>query len=515
MERGTGPFAAPLVFRLVLVAAILLAAGCEGDSAKTARSDSAEASGPGEPADAGRADEAPPIDPLAGLAVAPLARHVGERYPASLANVVEKRFLRVLTSRNAFDFFLYDGRRGGYQYEMVRSFTRFLNERHAGPPGTPPIQFELIPVHDDQLIPLLLEGAGDLIAARLTKTPGRAERVRFSSAYRTVDELLVTHDEAPEVESIEDLSGQTVSVRRSSSYHASLVRLNERLSKAGRPPVRIDLVDETLETERILELVAARRLSFTVADSLVAELAIRIHPHLRIVDGVVLRRNGELAWATLPSAEGLVEEMNRFLAHYEEGSLLGNLAVQKYFETEGRLAKRFAEGDQSRISDFDAIFREQAGRFGLDWRLVAAMAYQESRFDPAAHNRWGAIGLLQVKPKTAREPYVDIPEIEGPANADNNVQAGLKYLNWIKGRYFDPIPGMREQDRIRMALAAYNAGPRTLARARSRARKLGLDPDRWFRHVEQALLEMRKAEPVKYVSEINQRYLAYVQLGVE
>jgi membrane-bound lytic murein transglycosylase MltF len=93
--------------------------------------------------------------------------------------------------------------------------------------------------------------------------------------------------------------------------------------------------------------------------------------------------------------------------------------------------------------------------------------------------------------------------------------AGLKYLSWIKGRYFDIEAEMRERDRIRMALAAYNAGPRTLINARRRAFKLGLDPNRWFRNVELALLDMRKVEPVKYVSEINQRYLAYVLLGLE
>jgi membrane-bound lytic murein transglycosylase MltF len=74
---------------------------------------------------------------------------------------------------------------------------------------------------------------------------------------------------------------------------------------------------------------------------------------------------------------------------------------------------------------------------------------------------------------------------------------------------------MRERDRIRMSLAAYNAGPRTIINARRRASKLGLDPNRWFRNVELALLDMHKTEPVKYVSEINQRYLAYVLLGVD
>ena len=94
------------------------------------------------------------------------------------------------------------------------------------------------------------------------------------------------------------------------------------------------------------------------------------------------------------------------------------------------------------------------------------------------------------------------------------MNAGIKYLAWIKDRYFDAVTEMRERDRLRMALAAYNAGPRTLIRARKEAEKMGLDSTRWFRNVELALLSMGKPEPVKYVSEINQRYLSYIMLGV-
>lgn len=482
--------------------------GCSGEEADSAGS-AAGAGSPGAESEAARA--------LAEAESEPLGRHVADRYPARLSTVLEKRFLRVLTSRNAFDFFIHDGRRGGYQYEKVRAFTRHLNETHLKGRGELPIQFELVPVDDDQLIPMLLDGAADLVAARLTITPERAARVRFSRPYKAVDELVVAHDRAPPVASLEDLSGRQVAVRESSSYAESLADLNGRLAGAGAAPVDVVFVDEALETERILELVAARRFDYTVADSLVAELAVEIHPSLRIVDGVTLREGGQLAWATLPEAEALAGDVNIFLRQYREGSLLGNMAARRYFEAEGKLARRLveAETDHPGISDFDALFREEASEFDLDWRLVAAMAYQESRFDPTAHNRWGAVGLMQIKPATAREPYVDIHPVKGAEHAGNNVRAGLKYLLWIKARYFDSEPGMRERDRLRMALAAYNAGPRSVLRARSRAERQGLDPDRWFRHVELAMLAMRKPEPVKYVSEINQRYLSYVLLGVE
>ena len=445
----------------------------------------------------------------------PLGQHVADRYPASLETVLETRFLRVLTSRNAFDFFLNEGERGGYQYEMVRGFTRFLNERHERPPSSPPIQFELIPVDDDQLIPLLLEGAGDLIAARLTITPTRAEQVAFSKPYQSVDERVVAHDQAPPLERLDQLSGRTVAVRASSSFAESLAGLDRTLAEAGFPPVAVFRVDGGLETERIVELVAARRFPYTVADSLVAETLVDLHPTLRIAKAPPLREGGKLAWATRHGADGLLAEMNAFLRRHRQGSLRGNIAIKRYFKGRGRVARRLAEAEERGLSDYDALFREHAARFDLDWRLVAAMAHQESRFDAAARNRSGAVGLLQIKPATAREPYVGIADVAGAENASNNVHAGLKYLDWIKRRYFDSEPDMRERDRLRMALAAYNAGPRTVLLARRRAEKQGLDPDRWFRHVEVAMLGMRKAEPVKYVSEINQRYLSYVLMGIE
>jgi membrane-bound lytic murein transglycosylase MltF len=490
-----------------LVAAIVLVLGCERDSIEPtpmARPDAVDHA-ESRPAEIERAKT---TNELRG-------DHVGDRYPASLESVVEKRFLRVLTSQNAFDFYLHRGQRGGYQYEMVEAFTRFLNQRHAPGRNELPIQFELIPVHSDQMIPLLLEGAADMIAARLTITPERAALVRFSRPYRSVDELLVSHDRMPPLGAIEELGGRTVAVRASSSYHESLQSLDSAFQEAGLPPMDLVSVDESLETERILELVAARRFSYTVADSIVAKLALEAHPQLRIAEGVALRRDGKLAWATQTSAIGLAQEMNAFLERYEEGSLLGNIAIAKYFEAENELANRLADGGTATLSAYDDLFKRHAAQFGLDWRLVAATAYQESRFDPAAHNRWGAVGLMQIKPSTAREPYVDIPLVEGPEHVSDNVKAGVKYLSWIKKRYFDAEADMRERDRIRMALAAYNAGPGAIINARRRARKLGLDPNRWFRHVELALLDMRKMEPVKYVSEINQRYLAYVMLGVK
>ncbi len=444
-----------------------------------------------------------------------LSDQIAEPYIGNLKTVLEKNYLRVLTSKNSFDYFIHNGRHGGYQYEMVKAFTKHLNEKYRNGNGKLAIRFELLPVRNDQMIPMLLAGKGDIIAARLTKTEQRASQVRFTIPYRTVDELLIAHRDFPPLNQFEDLSGARIAVRRSTSYYESLLLANTKLLGESLAPIEIETVDERLETEAVLALVAAGRFSLTVADSVVADTAVVIHPELRVVSSIKLREAGKLAWATHPQGVALQKELNAFLPRFRQGSLLGNMAVKKYFEHAGQWRLRVGTSEGNRLSAYDEIIKKYASQYGFDWRLMAALAYQESGFKQSAMNPSGATGMFQIKPETAREPYINIPDIAGEKNTANNIHAGIKYLAWIKGRYFDNLEEMSEPERIRMSLAAYNAGPRTLLRARTRAREMGLDPNRWFQHVEMALLSMHKTEAVKYVSEINQHYISYVLLGIE
>lgn len=455
-----------------------------------------------------------PPTPSAAVEEHPLGEHLSHEYRGGLATVLEKRYLRVLTSRNSFDYYVHKGQSRGYQYEMVKAFVKHLNRKYHRGRTTPPIQFELLPVSSDQLIPLLLRGGGDMIASRMTITPDRAERVLFSIPYKDVDEVVVTNQELGPFRTLDDLSGRSFAVRRSSSYHESLTSLNQRLASKGLPPVRIVAVEEEIETEDIIGLVSLGRYQFTVADSILAKMAVEVFDGVAVIPALKLRTGGKLAWATHPDSADLQREMNEFLPRYREGSLLGNIAVRKYFENFGQIRLRIGD-DGSQLSSYDALFRRYAQRYGFDWRLIAAVAYQESRFNQKARNRSGATGLFQIKPATAREPYIGIPRIAGEENAEHNIHAGVRYLAWIKRRYFDSEPGMKEKDRVRMTLAAFNAGPATVRRAIRRAEAMNLDPLRWFRNVEISMLSLKRSEPVKYVSEINKRYLSYILLGVE
>ena len=168
---------------------------------------------------------------------------------------------------------------------MVRAFVQHLNRKYRKARSELDIRFELLPVSSDQLIPQLLEGRGDMIAARLTITPLRKNLVRFSIPYRTVDEVVVTSLEPLPFQKLEDLAGYRFAVRESSSYHDSLLVFNRRLRSKGLGPVEILTVPKAIETEAILQRVALGEYEFTVVDSLLSESAAAVFERLTVLPG--------------------------------------------------------------------------------------------------------------------------------------------------------------------------------------------------------------------------------------
>lgn len=425
-----------------------------------------------------------------------LAVHLGDKELNDLPQILENRYYRVLTSRNAFDYHVYQGRPRGYQYELIKAFTDKLNKKYRKK-GLK-IQFELIPADYDQLIPMLLQGKGDLVAANLTATKERKELVDFTLPLRETKELLVTRsglkDENPFLKKI--------ALRKSSSYYESVKRWNQENEDNF---FFVRYVDETLTPESIMELLSKGVYDYTLIDSYLYEIGKKVYPSLAKATVQPFADSSSLVGiAVRKNSPKLLAELNEFIPTVGSGSRLGNIIDAKYFNDAVLLATKQNPGGA--LSPYDDLLKKYAQKYDWDWRLLAALCFQESRFNQNIVNRWGAIGLFQVKQSTANEPYVGIKKIRGPKRAENNIHAGVKYLSWIRDNHFPDLPPRR---RIRMSLAAYNAGPTTVIRARKRAKKLGLDPDIWFRNVELAMTDMRKSEPVNYVSEINKRYVSY------
>ncbi|HEY8211525.1 MAG TPA: transporter substrate-binding domain-containing protein [Myxococcaceae bacterium] len=448
-----------------------------------------------------------------------LTVHTEERFTGDLDGIRRRGVLRVLTRNNPVTYYLYQGEQLGFDYQMARMLADALH-----------VRLEMVvPPSRDLLVPWLKEGRGDVIAASYTVTPERGREVSFSTPYLNVDELLVQRRAGPRLTSVEDLAGKRIHVRRSSSYYETLKALKPLLGD-------FEIVEEPedVETEELIDRVGRGEIPFTVADShiLAVELIYRrdVEGAFPLVSGAGERprrsiKVGEegqkaIAFALRPENPELRAFADAFVRRTYRG-LEYNVARKRYFETRqqvSRAAQLLQDGEGGKISPYDDVFRKYASRYELDWRLMAAQSFQESRFDPHAQSWVGALGLFQVMPQTGRE--LGFRELSEP---EPGVHAGVKYMSRLIAQ-FDPQLPFRQ--RVRFALAAYNAGLGHVQDARRLAQEKGLDPNRWFENVERAMLLLEKpqyyqrarfgycrgSEPVKYVSQIQNRYDNYVKL---
>jgi membrane-bound lytic murein transglycosylase F len=440
-----------------------------------------------------------------------LTEYSAERFVGDLAAIKKRGVLRVLTRNNPVTYFLHRGEQWGFDYQLAQAAAKELGVRLE----------VVVPPSRDLLIPWLVEGRGDFIAASLTVTPERLEQVAFTRPYLFVDEVLVQRAEGPKLASLADLKGQKIHVRASSSYHSALMTLQKT-----QGPFEIVPEPEDLETEALLERVAQGEIAFTVADShlLLAEQAYRDGLEAAFplpVEGTPAGKEGSrgIAFAVRKDAPKLRAFLDGFVKKQYRGTVY-NMWRKRYFENSRRIfeAKEERAEVSGTLSPYDALFQTYSSRYGMDWRLMAAQAYQESRFNPKLKSWMGAIGLFQVMPATGRS--MGFRKLDDP---EEGTHAGVQYMNWLVARFEPEIPF---KHRLRFALASYNAGLGHVQDARRIAKEKGWNPNKWFGHVEKAMLLLEKpqyyrrarhgycrgSEPVKYVSEIQNRYASYVEL---
>jgi membrane-bound lytic murein transglycosylase MltF len=434
----------------------------------------------------------------------PLGSHQANSYKEDLDGLLKRRYIRVLTTLNQTNFFLHHGSFFGYEYEIVKGWEKELNTGKKGKDLHTVVEF--IPVNRDELIAKLVAGYGDIAAAGLTITDSRRRLADFTTPYLTgIDEVIVTHKQAFKPRTIEDLAGRRVFVRKSSSYYESLTALNKKLRKSGKRPVKIIAADENLETEDILELVNTGAVEFTVSDSHIANIWTGIFSNLVIHKELKLRSGGEIAWMVRKDSPKLKASLNAFLKQRQKGTLLGNIYFERYYEKNAWINNPLSSNRDKTLLKYKKLLKKYADRYGFDWQLLAALAYQESRFDHTQKNKSGAVGLMQVLPSTGKDKNIGIRNVH---LLENNIHAGVKYLAFLKNKYFNDVR-IRPRDQVRLALAAYNAGPGKIQRVRAKTKQMGLDPNRWFRNVELATLKMVGQETVRYVSNINKYYVIY------
>ncbi|WP_232062469.1 transporter substrate-binding domain-containing protein [Buttiauxella agrestis] len=414
----------------------------------------------------------------------------------------ERRVIRVLIPYSKTFYFIDNrGTQRGIMVELMQQFDKQINK---GLKPSKKTHLLFIPTARDQLIPQLIAGRGDIIAANLTITPEREKLVDFSAPLaKNVREVVIASGKAPELTTAESLSGKSLFVNPSTSYISSIVTLNKSLTEKQLPPAIVIKAPGNFEPEDILEMVNANLADYTVVDRYLAILWKQIYPNIVVYENITLRDDGSIALAMRKNSPLLKAQLDKFTASHKIGTSFGNQQVYKYLRNTKWVKDARSEEEINKFNQVTEIFRKYGAQYNVDWLLMAAQGYQESRLDQSVRSKSGAIGVMQVLPTTGKELKVgDISLI------DPNINAGVKYIRFMRDRYFADEP-MSDMNKMLFTFASYNAGPAKIARLRKEATKNGLDPNIWFNNVERIAQLRIGNETVQYVSNIFKYYIAY------
>jgi membrane-bound lytic murein transglycosylase MltF len=499
----------------VLAALILISAGCSSSSTPSQSSASggsssapaqapASAGGPAPALPTKPGDDQPlPAVPSPEDAIPTEARSLIDKpFTGDFDAMVKRRLIRAGVVYNRTQYFIDRGQPRGMSYEALHLFEEEINKRLKT--GLLKVYVAIIPVARDQLFSSLQEGKVDLVAATLTITPDRRKVAEFSMPTRTnVSEIVVTAPNVAPLSTPEDLSGREVFVRRSSSYFESLTRLNEGLKSKGKPPVAIKEAPEALEDDDILEMVNAGLVELTVVDDFMVEFWQQVFKGVKPLKNVAVHTGGDIAVGVRKNNPQMLRAVNMWIQKYGPRTAFGNMMERRYLENVKYVTDAAAEKERAKLRQLVKFFEIYGDKYDVDYLLMAAQGYQESRLDQGAKSHVGAIGVMQVMPATGKDLAVgDITK------AEPNIHAGVKYFRFMMDNFYKNEP-MDRLNKGLMTLASYNAGPGRMRQLRAETARRGLNPNVWFGNVERVTSEKVGRETVEYVSNIYKYYVAY------
>jgi membrane-bound lytic murein transglycosylase F len=365
----------------------------------------------------------------------------------------------VVGTRNSPTTYFLDneGKDTGFEYDLAARFA----QRHG---------WRLRVVVEDDLESLLdavREGRVHLAAAGLTATPERKRSLAFGPVYGEVKEWVVCNAKGTVPHKPEDMANLRLEVVAGSSHVDHLKALARKHPALRWTELKIS------GPEELLERVDLGLADCTVADSDALAVAHNFHPNLK--DAFVLQTGQPLAWALRQGVDvGFSRQITTFFGDIRKSGEL-DILRERYFGHVERLGDADVIGILERrttlLRDLVAFFHEAQLETGLDWRLLAAIAYQESQWNAHAVSPTGVRGIMMLTADTA-----DRLGVKNRLDARDSILGGARYIKLLKDGLPEQIP---EPDRTWLALAAYNIGPGHLENARRLARKLGRNPDEW------------------------------------
>ena len=433
-----------------------------------------------------------------------------------LDQIRERGFINALVDNNSYGYFIYRGRSMGFEYELLRLFASHL-------------QVDLrikIESGIEQAITRLNEGDGDILAFPLAITSERTSRITFTKPLFETQQVLVqrkpenwrrlTADDINRqlVRKPSELINREVYVRPNSSFEQRLRNLSAEIG--GEIIIRTD--SASMSTEDFIKAVAMGDIDFTVADQFIARVNAGYYPNLDVE--TVLSLSQQIAWSVRNTSPQLLQAFNDWLAQIKKEPTF-MVIYNRYFKNPRtsliRVQSDYSSLAGNKISPYDNLIKQGAEKLGWDWRLLAAVVYQESKFDPEGESWAGAKGLMQLMPETAKRFGVS-----NPNDPDQSIRAGVNYLKHLDRYWLKEISD--EQERTKFVLASYNAGLSHIIDARKLTIKYGGNPNSWS-EVESYLLKKSEPafykdplvmagyckceEPVNYVKEILERFEEY------
>jgi membrane-bound lytic murein transglycosylase MltF len=483
---------------VLLVAVMVTLTACGDKKAAPAAENQASAA---KPAD----DEDTPLPPseLETRLPPALRDSLLKPFSGDLDGMVKRRLVRIGVTYNRTFYFVDKGVPRGIAYEYGQLVEERLN-KSLKTKNSNKVLVVLIALPRNMLLPALVDGKVDMVAAQVTVRPELQRFVAFTDPTRmNISEILVTAPGTAPMASVDDLSGREVFVREASSYHDSLVALNDKFMQQGKSPVVIRNAPENLEDDDLIEMVNAGLIPAIVVDDYLATFWKKVFPNIVINENVAIRTGGNLAIAVRKNSPKLSAGLNKFMGNYGLGSSFGNQLERKYLVNTTYVKSAASEAERKKFQAVVELFRKYSDQYKVDFLLMAAQGYQESQLNQNAKSHVGAIGIMQVMPATGKELNVgDITKIEA------NVHAGVKYMRVTEDRYFKDEP-MDNLNKALFTFASYNAGPGRVRQLRREAEKRGLNPNVWFGNVEQIASERIGRETVTYVANIYKYYIAY------
>ena len=335
---------------------------------------------------------------------------VQKKFTGDYKQMIERRLIRALLPYSKTLFFLDGPTPRGLGYDGLKEFEKYINERRRE--KNLKVNIVIIPTPREHLLTYLQEGKGDIAVGNLTITDSRKKWVDFSDPIlENVDEILVTGPKSPKITQLSDLAGQTMHVRKTSSYYESLKQLNDKFAKAGKKPVKLVPADENLEDADLLELVSAGLIPMIIMDNHKAKFWSTIFKDIAIHPEIKVRNGGQIAWAIRQNTPQLKKKLNLFIKKHRQGTTFGNILLKKYLKDTKYIKNASNSADMQRFEKAMPFFKKYANQYNFDWLMLAAMAYQESGIDQSKRSKAGAVGVMQLLPSTAKDKNINIPDI--------------------------------------------------------------------------------------------------------